>query len=346
MAIRSYNTLGRYGKSVKAYYNNSTNSPKVNGKLKLVSNGHQLVDSTVTHMSSNWAGNRCQDANTQVSFPWTSVHYNEVYSKFVGKLHKGGADLGVAFGSMSQTVDMITDRCGKLRDFFSLRRTSRRRRRRRPQREDRFSREQLASDVLEGEFGWLPLVTDIYKAMVTACSALDSSWIQASSRFSRYETVINSGSPTITSVFSGKARLTIAASVVVTNPNLWLLNRLGLINPGLVAWDLVPWSFVVNMFVNINSMIKSLSAFVGLTISDASVTYSASQLREQTTVWKNMLGAGRDEISAINTNTKTRSRTALGSIPKPSLQAKLPNTDWNLAAIASALVVQKVKAFH
>jgi hypothetical protein len=346
MTVRSYYVDGPFGVRMIVYSNDSTPSPRVGGKLKLVSNVHHFTHSRVTYMRTNFAGNDCQSASTQVQFPWTTAHYNEVYGKFVGKLHKGGASLGVTFGSMGQTVDMIVDRCGKLRDFFSLHRTSKRRRRRRPKREDKFSRQKLASDVLEGEFGWVPLVTDIYHAMVTACSVPDSTWVRASSRFQRYDTDINNGSPVITNVRSGSARCTIAASVTIDNPNVWLLNRLGLINPLTVAWDLVPWSFVVNMFVNLNSLISSLTDFVGLQFNNCSVTYSALQLREQTTEWKNFYGAGKHRTSAVSVVTRTRDRSPVATPPRPALRAKLPKTDWNLAAIASALLVQKVKTFH
>lgn len=345
MTIRTYARVGPYGKTIKSYFNDSTSSPRINGKLVLRAQGHTLSEGTVTAMSSNFAGNDCTTADSVEVWNWTSDQYNQTYAKFMGKLHKGGADLGVTLGSLGQTINMITDRCGKLQDFFSLRRVSRRKSRRKPKREDRFSREKLASDVLEGEFGWLPLVQDIHNALVSACQTLPSDWIRASSRFTRYDVNVSAGAPKFTTTVSGHGICTIAASVVITNPNLWLLNRLGLINPLTVAWDLVPWSFVVAMFVNINQLISCLSDTVGLTLSQQTVTYTSSLLREQVVVWKNALPGGGDRVSVMNVNCKRKNRTA-GSIPLPSLQMKVPDFTPNLAVIASALVVQKVKAFH
>jgi hypothetical protein len=329
------------------YYNLSENSAKVNGKLKLSAHAHEFYKAVVTAKSSNFGGMVSQAAETVDGFPWTADHYNAVYAKFVGKLHSGGADLGVAFGSWAQTVDMIVDRCEKLQDFFSLKRTSRRKKRRRPKRDDKFSRKELASDVLEGEFGWIPLVQDIYHGLVTACGekAIPSAWIHASSVFTDYTSVFQSKAfePRIDTIKSFKGRLTIACAVAIDNPNVWLLNRLGLINPLTVAWDLVPWSFVVNMFVNVNQILSSLTDFVGLNLSQCTVTRSSSVFREQRTTYYNPPNEGLHDF--CNVVSYKRSRVA-GSLPRPSLAMKAPNVDWNLCVIAASLVTQRVKAFH
>lgn len=350
MATRAYSVPWINGRQRINYSNTSENSAKVNGKLQLAVHAHSFVHNVVTGSSSNFGGTDCQGAETSESLPFTTAMDNEVYSKFVGKLHSGSADLGVTFASWGQTAQMLQDRLEKLNDFFSLRRVSRRRRRRRPQREDRFSRRALASDVLEGEFGWVPLVKDIHAALVTACgkNAVPSTWVRASSGFTRYDVYDDGGTfPRTRQTKSGSGRVTYAAAVAVTNPNLWLLNRLGLINPLTVAWDRVPWSFVVNMFVNVNQIIGSLSDTVGLTLSGVNVTRSCRILREQQIWWKDFYGQGQHRISSCNVLSKRRDRFITGgSLPRPSLQLKAPNIDWNLAVIASALVVQKVKALH
>lgn len=348
MTIVTYNrpwSVSSSGGTYEGYYNQSEVSPRVNGKLRLRSNAHEYSLARVTAFGQSHGVNDCGGAENAASFPWTTAQSNEVYAKFVGKLRAGDADLGVTLASWQQSANMIVDRLEKLKDFFSLRRVSRRRRRRRPQREDRFSRRQLASDVLEGEFGWLPLVADIHACLTTVCGeqAIPSNWVHATSRFSMEKYTDAVGNPRRITRDSGRGRITYAAKVSVTNPNLWLLNRLGLINPLVVAWDLVPWSFVVNMFVNVNQLLGSLTDTVGLTLTDVSQTKSYSTLREQQTQWHS--GVAQNRTSWSNVLKRHRVRTA-GSIPKPSLQAKVPNLDWNLAVIASALVVQKVKAFH
>lgn len=53
----------------------------------------------------------------------------------------------------------------------------------------------------------------------------------------------------------------------VTNSNALLLNRLGFINPVLTAWQIVPFSFIVDWFVNVGTVIGALTDFVGIDIS-------------------------------------------------------------------------------
>jgi hypothetical protein len=59
-----------------------------------------------------------------------------------------------------------------------------------------------------------------------------------------------------------------SATVQVTNPNMFLANQLGFLNPALVAWELVPFSFVVDWFVNVGAVISSMTDFMGCTLKD------------------------------------------------------------------------------
>lgn len=348
MAVTSYTVpwLIPQGGNYETYTNTSFNSSKVNGRLKLTVHPHEFARSRITSYGSDFNGNDCGGASPSDGFPWTASHSNEVYAKFVGKLRSGSASLGVSFASWQQTATMIVDRMEKIGDFFSLKKVSKRKSRRRPKGSDRFKRKELAGTILEGEFGWVPLLQDIHAGLVTACGekAIPSTWVHASSRFYWSRTDDSSGSQPGRMVYrSSQGRITYSAAVAVTNPNLWLLNRLGLINPLTVAWDLVPWSFVVNMFVNVNQVLSSLSDTAGLTLSDCSQTYSSRYLREETCKWKaNVLNNRRSNANVVT----VRKSRVVASLPRPTLALKAPNLDWNLCVIASSLVVQKLKVFH
>lgn len=54
------------------------------------------------------------------------------------------------------------------------------------------------------------------------------------------------------------------ADVRVTNPNLLLASRLGLTNPASIAWELVPFSFVVDWFGTVGEFLASWTDFDGL----------------------------------------------------------------------------------
>ena len=62
------------------------------------------------------------------------------------------------------------------------------------------------------------------------------------------------------------------ARVEITNPNLWLANKVGLVNLPGVLWDIIPWSFLVNMFTNMGSVVNQMTDLAGVTLHGTSLT--------------------------------------------------------------------------
>lgn len=320
----------------------SYNSPRVNGKIRLTplpfTYRKDRVESHWIYESGVGIPPAVEDPNSGGSLPadfsWSALE-NEAYAKFQGKLRKGSASLGVTAASWRQSRDMIVNRTNKFRktldssiarlegNFGALQRL-------------RKEREPLAGQILETEFGWIPLCQDLKAALTTVCDAVPDEWMTSRASCVVYE---YQSSSSVRLAWDGKCKLTYNAKVAIENPNLWLLNRLGLINPGVVAWDLVPWSFVVNMFVNVNTMISSITDEVGLSISGQNITRSSHLGREtlRTSPWLDRT------FTRVNKRAKNRE---FGSSLQPSLTVKLPNLDWNLAVIASALVVQRIQKLN
>jgi len=275
---------------------------------------------------------------------------NEALARFNGKLRKGSASLGVTLASWAQSREMIVKRLKPVGDlvedaYKSLRKYPAKRR------SIAHKREPLANQVLETEFGWKPLFDDVRAALTTVCQdGVPTQYVKGRAKGHYTD---ERSFPSNRYRYDGPISCTVAASVTIDNPNLWLLNRMGLINPLTVAWDLVPWSFVVNMFVNCNQMISSVSDEVGLIIGDRSTTYS-SQL--QLEYWSFMTVNGwftrsgqpvrpGDLIGYNRFATRTRTRS-VGAFPAPSWQVKVPQVNWELAVIASSLLVQKAKRLN
>jgi hypothetical protein len=343
MATRQYSVKlpgfpGTQNKYLESYYNVSNSSPRVNGKLVFQSNTHTFLHSRVT-MYTNVAQGKaylCQGTEAAKSYPFGAAETNQVYAKFVGKLRTGSASLGVTAASWGQSSSMIMKRLGQINSIF---RRAQRKRNRNP-RKKKFSSKMLASDFLEGEFGWVPLLGDIHAVLMTVCQkAFPKEWVRASSKFTYINKEFTGGTPEITSNLSGWGRVTSAARVTISNPNLWLANRLGVVNPLVVAWDLVPWSFVVNMFVNLDKIMGSLTDTLGLTLDNGSTTSSYSVLMEQRTYTR--ISSSEAYSNFSNVNFRGRSRVA-GTIPRPRLQFKVPKVNFELAAIAAALTRQRV----
>lgn len=59
----------------------------------------------------------------------------------------------------------------------------------------------------------------------------------------------------------------------ISNPQLSQLQQLGLTNPALVAWELVPFSFVFDWFISVGQYLQGITALHGVTILKAMQSY-------------------------------------------------------------------------
>nr|UUW21418.1 MAG: maturation protein [Sanya fiers-like virus 52] len=131
-----------------------------------------------------------------------------------------------------------------------------------------------ASNWLEYSYGWAPMVSDIGNAIDVLQSPVKTTHVSVSAVDGAYPTIY-SGNPSPGQYFNtkrwdiSKRAVRMGFEVSVTNPNLWLANQLGFINPASVAWELVPYSFVLDWFANINQVIAASTDFYGLTIKNA-----------------------------------------------------------------------------
>ncbi len=127
-------------------------------------------------------------------------------------------------------------------------------------------RSKTASNLwLEYHFGWSPLISDIGNA----CSLLSSPIKDVPYKVSavrRWTTVRNWGDSQTTGYgrHQSCASVRIGGSFKVTNPNLFLANRLGMLNPAGVAWELVPFSFVIDWFVNVSDFLGQWTDLAGV----------------------------------------------------------------------------------
>lgn len=121
---------------------------------------------------------------------------------------------------------------------------------------------------LEYWFGWSPLLSDIHASVDI---------LQGVSPAATKRTFRSSGSANSFSLLSNDAygfsnvkldvRVGITANIDVTNPDLLKANRLGLINPATVAWELIPFSFLVDWFIPVSKFLESYTDTVGFTLS-------------------------------------------------------------------------------
>jgi hypothetical protein len=131
----------------------------------------------------------------------------------------------------------------------------------------------FADNFLELHFGWSPLIGDIYSAAGVLQGPIPLGTVEASATVrDTYDSDSTLGFSRTTIWREDVVRCKISVHASVSNPNLWLANRLGLINPATVLWDAIPFSFVAGWLWNIEQMLTQYSEFAGLTLSNASTS--------------------------------------------------------------------------
>ncbi len=137
------------------------------------------------------------------------------------------------------------------------------------------ARRQLIKDVssviLEWRYGWSPLMQDIQNAVEVLQKPYPPTKIIARGSYNGSQKLFTyGGSAAITEHFS--EHVTCRGTIQVTNPNLALANQLGFINLAYVAWEAIPFSFVVDWFLPVGNFLNNFTSYAGLTLSDASIT--------------------------------------------------------------------------
>lgn len=273
-------------------------------------------------------------------------------AKYKGNLKKGRASLGVSLGSWKQSAGMISNRLGQAnraleKVYRKLKRDKRRVMRIRKEKDP------LANLVLETEFGWRPLISDIHNAFgVLGGKTLPIVPIKGTHQQVFYSELNGIHRPGRNEVVtsrrkSGDCRVTISALAHVSNPNLFLAENLGLVNPFLVAWDLIPWSFVVGMFVNVSALLSSLTDELGLTFTSLSTTRTVNATvtsfqSQYATLWQppNLYVDQVTSTMAHGYKGKYKERI-VGTKPAVSISFRIPELNREQLLIAASLVLQK-----
>lgn len=216
------------------------------------------------------------DATSYTKYPASSVFdavANKCYSRFNQKLGEK-ASLSVSIAERKQAVEMIAGRAFQLYQFSRFLRKGQLGNAAdalgvtKPKGVSR--KKQFSQNYLEFHFGWSPLVTDIGNAVEVLQSGIPPPVVTAKASEPYSGSYL--GPSSARDQWTGTVCQGMAARIRVDNPNLYLANQLGFVNPALVAWELVPFSFVVDWFVNVSDFLSSFTDTLGLTLEHACTT--------------------------------------------------------------------------
>jgi hypothetical protein len=152
-------------------------------------------------------------------------------------------------------------------------------------------KKQFSNNFLEYHFGWAPLVSDIGNAINTLQNPIPVRRIRASG----YGTLTTkSGGYPNQPPYGQQAHLYIydisvrsGVRFVMSNPDLYLANQLGFTNPLTVAWEVVPFSFVVDWFIPIGDFLGAMTATLGLTLQGGYTSTRCWQLHNTRQTFSN-----------------------------------------------------------
>lgn len=197
------------------------------------------------------------------------------------KLKQSKVNLGVAYAERNRTARLIGDTASRLaRSIRHLRAGRIRRamdelgissRRNQPRGSN------VPAKWLELQYGWKPLLSDVYGAASALENRQKSDW-RVTAKSTQQETVYYTRS--FNSTDMSLCRASVMRSVYARldalpqNEATISLVSLGVTNPLIIGWELVPFSFVVDWFLPIGDFISSLDATLGY----ATTSYSSSLL--------------------------------------------------------------------
>lgn len=202
-----------------------------------------------------------------------------------------------------------------------------------------------ASVWLEFSYGWAPLLGDVFSALDVLQNPFKALHPRGSGTSGPVNKQTHSG--TIQSGFYDWTdettiwRAKTGCTVTVNNPNLYLLNNLGLANPGTVVWEVIPFSFVVDWFVTVNEFLSSGTDWLGLGVTDPwNVIVRHSFWTRQV---GNPFNTPPRTVWTYQTTNLDRG-TALYSVPITVRPMKIPS--WQRAANMTATAVALLGFFR
>lgn len=255
---------------------------------------HRFVDGNSSMRSGgtyageqNYLGSNCVkgsvlDNTITIPLGPCSTAYARAYEKFKSKVYTQATNL-TALKERGKTFEMVGNRLlqlwkgakalkkGRFREFlrtFGIKPLPKHAHR-------RWARPKEFSGLwLEYWMGWAPTVGDVYSSLEFLGGEIPTTTVRAGSAVALSDRS-SSWSPFgeyRTNVAEGKVAVWIQADVELTNPTLYNLNGLGLINPAKTVWETIPFSWLVDWFTNVGQVLGQLTDWVGLKLNNLVVS--------------------------------------------------------------------------
>ena len=284
------------------------------------------------------SGNALQFNSTTPSWVFTHLYrvgdfaYEKARYKMFSQIDTFRTNLAEFIATRQQTVDMITEKVqgliritrairrgkpGELKRMFGKRPTSK----------------DFAGRFLEYSFGWVPLVSDAYMLAKEIHEPPKEEFeTRGRGAISIASWKTWSGSSHWDGDVSIVAKCSIKLQCRVKNTAQQFLRDYGVTDPALVAWEMMPYSFVVDWFYPVGSYLQHRSTFNGIEVTRSSVTmdYTANWFGSQPPYGDGWSGA---RCSGVLKVKQRNYRTFSTSPPNPFLKNPI-STDHFFLSLA------------
>lgn len=125
---------------------------------------------------------------------------------------------------------------------------------------------------LQYQYGWKPLLSDVYGAVDALSKREQRDWRVTAKAYRQNEDVFQKNVSNWAGSAARHQGVFVRIDALPSNDLTMSLSSLGVLNPLNVAWELVPYSFVVDWFLPIGKWLDSLDALLGYTNIYQSVT--------------------------------------------------------------------------
>lgn len=213
----------------------------------------------------------------------------------------------------------------------------------------------IADDFLAFMFGVRPLLNDVHSLSEIIAEFVvgeeDSFVFRANNKRPVNRSFVFNGE---TYVFSGFLEISYTARYGVASETARFLSRVGLVNPAQIAWEVMPWSFVVDWILPISTWLESNTADVGMQFLtgtrkvklDGQLTYQGSKSRAGVLYGvESTPPPTRDACFFTDVSVSLKSRSVLTALPNlvpTEIQTKNPlSLTHNLEALA--LLIQRLR---
>jgi len=218
--------------------------------------------------------------------PWGFKKTNAINTCKVQALVKmadAKVNLPVAYAEASKTSSMILDAAKRISNAM---RALRRGRLGDLAKELNITPSRVHKTWLEYKYGWMPLLMDVKGAAEFFAQQhvgrpprfVVTKRERVQETFTRTDMIdAFGGLPKTDDIYTCKCDFDVRISYwcELSSPHLAEMQQLGMTNPALVAWELVPYSFVFDWFIQVGDWLTALTAQQGVTIRR--VLYSTSE---------------------------------------------------------------------